>query len=288
VTPDDPRLPSPLEEITDDRCADRGVRLLLKRDDLIHPDLPGTKWRKLRHNLEAATAQGARTLLTFGGAYSNHLRATAVAGHHRGFATVGVVRGEERRPLNPSLARAVAHGMTLVYVPRTLYRSRADPEFIARLRDRFGDFHLLPEGGANALGVRGCAELPAEIDVAFDVLCCSTGTGATLAGVATALAAGQRAIGFSALKGGAFLVDEVRRLQVAYGRVTDNWSIETGFHFGGYARCTPELDAFVADFDRRHGVTLDRIYEAKMMYGLLAGVDRGEFVPGSTIIALLA
>jgi 1-aminocyclopropane-1-carboxylate deaminase len=273
------RLPSPVEEID----VGRGVRLLLKRDDLIHPDLPGNKWRKLRHNVAAARAAGHCTLLTFGGAYSNHLQATAAAGHHLGFRTVGVVRGEEHRPLNPVLAAAVAHGMTLRYVDRSTYRHHP-PGFLDALRGEFGDPYVIGEGGANALAVRGCAELVAEIEVGFDVICCAVGTGATLAGIATALTGGQRAVGVSVLKGGGFLVDEVRRLQQEYGHVTANWSIETEFHFGGFARTTPELDAFVADFRARHGITLDRVYEAKMMYALL----HRTFPTGTTVVAVLA
>jgi 1-aminocyclopropane-1-carboxylate deaminase len=277
------RLPSPVQEID----VGGGVRLLLKRDDLIHPDLPGNKWRKLRHNVAAAAEAGHATLLAFGGAYSNLLRATAAAGHHLGFRTIGVVRGEEHLPLNPTLAAAVAHGMTLRYVDRTTYRHHP-PGFLDGLRQEYGDPYVIGEGGANALAVRGCAELVTELDAqvedGFDVVCCSVGTGATLAGIATALTGEQRAIGFSAVKGGGFLVDEVRRLQHEYGHVTADVSVETEFHFGGFARTTPELDAFIAGFQARHGIALDRVYEAKMMYGLLRRMPP----PGTTVVAVLA
>jgi 1-aminocyclopropane-1-carboxylate deaminase len=278
------RLPSPVERLVDDRLDGAGVRVLLKRDDLIHPDFPGNKWRKLKYNLPARGG----TVLTFGGAYSNHLLATAAAGHHFGFATIGVVRGEEHTPLNPVLARAAGFGMRLTYVDRTGYRGRADPAFAGRLRDRFGDFHLIPEGGANGHAVRGTAELVAEIDVPFDVLCCACGTGTTLAGVAAGLPPGRSAIGFPVLRAGGFLAGDIRRLQREYGAPTANWSLETGFHFGGFARRAPELDAFAADFHDRHGIALDPVYEAKMMYGLLALVRRGAFPRGSTVLALLA
>jgi 1-aminocyclopropane-1-carboxylate deaminase len=280
-------LPSPLDEIAEEIAVGRDVRLLLKRDDLIHPDLPGNKWRKLRHNLAAARAAGHDTLLTFGGAYSNHLQATAAAGHQLGFRTVGIVRGEEHRALNPTLAAATRHGMTLRYVDRTTYRTHP-AGFLDGLRRDFGDPYVIPEGGANALALRGCAELVAEIDVDFDVICCASGTGATLGGIAAALTGGQRAIGFAVLKGGGFLVDDVRRLQQSYGRVTTNWAVETEFHFGGFARRTPALDTFVAGFRARHGITLDRVYEAKMMVGLLTLLDRGAIAPGSTVVAVLA
>jgi 1-aminocyclopropane-1-carboxylate deaminase len=160
---------------------------------------------------------------------------------------------------------------------------------LAYLSDEFGPCYVLPEGGSNGLAVRGCAELPAEIDTAFDVICCATGTGGTLAGIAAGLQAEQqRALGFAVLKGGQFLDDEVRRLQQEYGAVTDNWSIDYGFHFGGYAKRKPELDAFIADFKERHGITLDWVYEAKMLYGLFARIVEGAFMSGTTIVAVLS
>jgi 1-aminocyclopropane-1-carboxylate deaminase len=231
------RLPSPLEQLEDERLARRGIQLLLKRDDLIHPDLPGNKWRKLKHNLGAARDEGHDTLLTFGGAYSNHIRATAAAGRLFGFATIGVIRGEEHLPLNPSLAYAVDQGMRLTYLDRASYRRKDDPDALASLSQRFGRFYLLPEGGSNELAVRGCAELPGEIALEFDVICCACGTGRTLAGIAAGLAPGREAIGFSVLKGGQFLVREVESLQrLAFGAPSGNWRIETEFHFGGFAK----------------------------------------------------
>jgi 1-aminocyclopropane-1-carboxylate deaminase len=282
------RLPSPLHQLDDDRLEGTGVQLLLKRDDLIHPDFPGNKWRKLKYNLLAARDAGSKVLLTFGGAYSNHLQATAAAGHYFGFSTIGVVRGEEHSPLNPILAKSVELGMRLVYVDRGQYRQKTDQVFINQLRAEFGDFYLIPEGGSNKYALQGCSELPSEIDVPFDVLCCSSGTGATLAGVASALHPGQRAIGFSALKGGDFLVDDVSQLQRDYGTVTHNWSIETEFHFGGFAKRKLELDHFVDDFRARHGIVLDWVYEGKMMCGLFKLLSHGAFASGTKIVALLA
>lgn len=282
------KLPSPLVELHDERVTAAGVRLLLKRDDLLHPDVPGNKWRKLKDNLATARDQGHRRLLTFGGAYSNHLRATAAAGRYFGFDTVGVVRGEEHRPLNESLAYAERQGMRLTYLDRATYRRKTEPDVLAGLADRFGVCYVVPEGGSNGLAARGCAELPAEITGGFDVLCCACGTGATLAGFAAGLGPGQRAIGFTVLKGGGFLEPEVRRLQrEAFGAETRNWSLDCDFPFGGYARRTAELDAFIEDFRKRHGVTLDWVYEAKMMYGLLQRIKAGTFAPGSTIVAVL-
>ncbi|MFG2020155.1 1-aminocyclopropane-1-carboxylate deaminase/D-cysteine desulfhydrase [Actinomadura geliboluensis] len=285
MTPPVPALPaSPVVELADDRAARRGVRLFLKRDDLVHPELPGNKWRKLRHNIGPARASG--TLLTFGGAYSNHIRAAAAAGRIFGFATIGVIRGEEHLPLNDSLAYAERMGMRLAYLDRAAYRRKHDPEVVGALRERWGDFYLLPEGGSNALALKGCAELGAEVP-GFDVVCCPCGTGGTLAGLAAGLAPGQRALGFSVLKGD-FMAGEVERLQrEAYGERRGDWRVEGGFHFGGYARRTPDLDAFIAGFAARHGVVLDRVYTAKMMFGVLALAERGAFPPGARVLAVI-
>jgi 1-aminocyclopropane-1-carboxylate deaminase/D-cysteine desulfhydrase-like pyridoxal-dependent ACC family enzyme len=299
----DLRLPSPLQELHDDRLARAGVRLLLKRDDLISPDIPGNKWRKLKYNIEAARAQDHDLLLTFGGAYSNHVRATAAAGYHFGFSTVGVIRGEEHLPLNPTLAYAVSRGMRLMYLDRATYRNKASPDVVAALRERFGRFYLLPEGGSNELAARGCAEIPAEVGRdfrrdfgavpaevgrAFTVICCPCATGGTLAGIAQGLGEGQRALGFSVLKGGEFLQRQVADLQVlSFGAPSGNWSIEHGFHFGGFARRGPLLDQFIADFARRHGLELNWIYTAKMMYGIYALAGQPALPAGTTIVAVI-
>ncbi|WP_026365402.1 1-aminocyclopropane-1-carboxylate deaminase/D-cysteine desulfhydrase [Promicromonospora sukumoe] len=281
-------LPSPIEVLDDERLDAAGVRLLLKRDDLIHPDLPGNKWRKLKYNLKAARAAGAPRLLTFGGAYSNHIRAVAAAGALFGFETIGVIRGEAYDPLNTSLQFAVDHGMQLTYLNRQTYRMKADPVVIDQLHRDLGGFYLIPEGGSNALAVRGCAEMVGEIAEHFDVICCGVGTGGTLAGIAAGLSAGQRAIGFSSLKSGDFLVDDVATLQRdALGDATSNWQVETGYHFGGYAKTKPELTAFVDDFESRHGLRLDWVYVAKMMFGIYDLVAQGRFPAGTQIVAVI-
>jgi 1-aminocyclopropane-1-carboxylate deaminase len=295
-----PRLPSPLCELSDPRLTDRGLRLWLKRDDLIHPEVPGNKWRKLKYNLAAARAQGRHTLLTFGGAYSNHIRATAAAGHALGFATVGVIRGDELadRPLNPSLAFAASRGMRLVYLDRTTYRAKHTPPVLERLLAEHGPAYVLPEGGSNEAAVRGCAELATELaaqvdrvdekpDAAFDVVCVAVGTGGTLAGIAAGLGPGIRAIGFAALKGD-FLADDVAALQRrTYGAATDNWHVENDFHHGGYARRSPALDAFLADFAARHDFAPEPIYVGRMLSGLFELAGRDAFAPGTGIVAVV-
>jgi 1-aminocyclopropane-1-carboxylate deaminase len=178
--------------------------------------------------------------------------------------------------------------MRLTYLDRATYREKHSPPVIEALRREWSRFYLLPEGGSNALAVRGCSELPAEIDEEFDVICCAVGTGGTIAGVAGGLRAGQRAIGFSALKGGKFLADEVTRLQKGgLGAPSANWRVECGYHFGGFAKTTPQLQGFIDDFAAGHGMTLDRVYVAKMMFGVLDLIEHGAFRRGTKIVAVV-
>jgi 1-aminocyclopropane-1-carboxylate deaminase len=280
-------VPSPVQEIHDERLDRHGVRLVLKRDDLINPEVPGNKWRKLKYNLEDARAAGHTRLLTFGGAYSNHIRAVAAVGYYFGFETVGVIRGEEHLPLNSTLSYATAREMTLSYVDRDAYRHKMSDDVIEPLRAQFGDFFLVPEGGSNAAAVRGVAELPAEIELSYDVLCSPVGTGGTLAGLAAGTPAGVRVLGFSSLKGGGFLADDVRHLQRAYGCVTDNWELQLDYHFGGFARRPDALRDFAFDFEERHGLALELTYVAKMLAGILDMVSAQRFARGTVIVAII-
>ena len=270
----------------------RGLRLLLWRDDLADPDLPGNKARKLKYNLRQARAEGHSRLLTFGGAYSNHLAAVAAAGRRFQLETVGLVRGEEHLPLNPTLARCAADGMRLHYLDRSTYRHRAEPALLADLQRAHGPAYLLPEGGTNALALRGVAELIAELrqHTDFDAVAVAAGTGGTLAGLALGLAeAGYpaRAVGVAALKGGDFLRADIDVLTLAAtGRPCGSYELHTGYHFGGYARLPAELRAFIQDFDQQFGVLLDPIYTSKLLFGVLDLIEKGHFAPGSTVVAV--
>ncbi|RSS93435.1 pyridoxal-phosphate dependent enzyme [Streptomyces sp. WAC05292] len=300
-----PRPPSPLQEIHDERFERHGVRLLLKRDDLIHTTIPwdtdllgpvdlyppGNKWRKLAPNLRAAVAGGHRELVTFGGAYSNHLRATAAAGRLLGLGTVGVVRGDElaARPLNDSLARCAADGMRLHFVPRADYRRKAEPAVLARLLEDAGaaSAYAVPEGGSNALALGGCAALGRELRGVSDIVAVACGTGGTLAGLAAGLAPGQRALGVPVLAGG-FLGGEIRSLQrQAFGGPAGDWSLAEGFDHGGYARVPAALEAFAAGFEERHGVPVERIYVAKLLWALAELAERGAFPRGGAVTAVV-
>lgn len=282
---DEGNLPSPLQELRDERLGT--VRVLLKRDDLIHPEIVGNKWRKLRYLLPEVVASGATTMLTFGGAYSNHVRAVAVAGRRAGLRTIGVIRGDER-PMNAVLAAAVADGMRLRYLDRVTYRRRDDPATLRALRRELGAFYLVPEGGTTVYAVRGCAEIVAEIATPFDIVLCAVGTGGTLAGLAAGLPAGRRAIGVSVLRGAHSLDNDVAELQrSALGERRGEWIVDHRFHHGGFARASPELDAFLVDFERRHRLVLDHVYVGKLMFALFAMVAAGEIPPGSVAVAVV-
>lgn len=281
-------LLQPLPEPAAERA---GVRLLLLRDDLTHPALPGNKWRKLKYNLQEARRLGHGALLTFGGAYSNHLAAVAAAGRLTGLRTVGMVRGEElaSRPLNPTLAQARTNGMELHFLDRATYRRKQEPEVLARLLGATGPAYVLPEGGSNTLALPGCAELVTELrdQASFDYLCVGSGTGGTLAGLATGLLGTEQALGFASLKGADFLRQDIDRLtRAATGRHCPNWALHTAYHGGGYAQLTPELRQFIREFQQRHNVLLDPIYTSKMLVGVLDLLEQGYFRRGSTVVAV--
>ena len=273
-----------LQRIYDPFLEEKSVKLFLKREDLIHPIVSGNKWRKLKYNLEEASNLEQDTLLTFGGAYSNHIHATAAAGAKFGFKTIGVIRGEEVLPLNTTLSFAKEEGMQLHYVTRAAYRSKNRPDFLENLQSMFGDFYLIPEGGANQLAVKGCQEITDEIDIEYDFICASCGTGTTLAGIVRSADAQTKVLGFSALKGN-FLKEEVKNRIGELGSKT-SWSINIDYHFGGYAKIKPELVEFINAFKKAHNIQLEPIYTGKMLFGIYNLIREDYFPQNITIVAL--
>ncbi|AXI04465.1 1-aminocyclopropane-1-carboxylate deaminase/D-cysteine desulfhydrase [Aquirhabdus parva] len=262
----------------------RNIQLHLKREDLLPPTISGNKFRKLKYNLIEARKQGHTTLLTFGGAYSNHIAAVAAAGQEHGFQTIGIIRGEELTDKiadNPTLAQALANGMQLHFVSRTDYRRKTDTDFLENLRAKLGEFYLIPEGGTNQLAVQGCEEILTVQDRAnFDVICCAVGTGGTIAGIINSSAERQKVLGFPALKGG-FLFDEIRQWATR-----TNWDLCLDYHFGGYAKTTPELLDFIHDFQKQTQIELEPIYTGKMLFGIFDLIERGYFPAHSKILAI--
>ncbi len=255
----------------------------MKRLDLMNSVAAGNKFFKLKYNLKRASAENYDTLLTFGGAYSNHIWATAQAGKHWGFRTIGVVRGDELTQnwkSNPSLSQAYKAGMQFKFVTRSQYRQKNEPDFLEELKDEFGAFYLLPEGGTNELAVQGCAEILTETDAEFDLICCSVGTGGTLAGLEQSLLKEQSVLGFSALKADS-LKEDIRKF--ASGT---KWDLSKDYHFGGYAKVNIELINFINNFKKTTDIPLDPVYTGKMMYGIADMALKGRFKPGTSILAI--
>lgn len=278
-----------IQEILEEKLDQAGVKLFVKREDQNHEFVAGNKWWKLKYNLAEARKLGHETLLTFGGAFSNHIYATAGAARELGFKSVGIIRGEETLPLNDTLGFAKGCGMNLHFVSREDYKQKKEPEFPEQLKKQFGSFYLIPEGGTNDLALKGCAEFARAklLQPDFDYLCLPVGTGGTIAGIIAGLDGRKKVIGFSVLKGGDFLNEEVRSLLFKYsGREFSNWKIETGYDFGGYAKHNLELDNFILRMKKDHNLPLEFVYTGKMTAGVFDLISKGFFERGSKILML--
>jgi 1-aminocyclopropane-1-carboxylate deaminase/D-cysteine desulfhydrase-like pyridoxal-dependent ACC family enzyme len=255
----------------------------MKREDLLYPEISGNKYRKLKYNLLEAQTKGYSTLVTFGGAFSNHIAALAVAGKIFGFKTIGIIRGEEligKISENPTLLLAQENGMQFEFVSRIQYRDKGNPEFIDYLKDKLGDFYLVPEGGTNALAVIGCEEILTEDDQGFTHICCPVGTGGTISGIINSLKENQKAIGFPALKG-SFLSDDIRSFAK-----NNRWKLINDYHFGGYGKINEEFIRFLNEFYQINNVPLDPIYTGKMMYGIFDLIKKDFFPENAKILAI--
>ena len=260
-----------------------GVELFIKRDDLLHPVISGNKFRKLKYNLQEAKQLGYSKLLTFGGAFSNHIVAVAGAGNEFGFETIGIIRGEElatKIDENPSLQLAQSLGMKLFFIPRSEYQNKETETFLAHLKKQFGLFYLLPEGGTNMLAIQGCKEIIGEDEKAFTHICCAVGTGGTISGIIEGAYEHQKIIGFSALKGD-FLSDVIRKFVTK-----TNWELETKNHFGGYGKVSDALISFMNDFYEQTQIPLDPIYTGKMVFGVLEKIKNNEFPSNAKILLI--
>jgi len=268
----------PVQAIKDPVLDAAGVSLSILRTDLVHPVISGNKWFKLKHNLISARQKGKKTLLSFGGAWSNHLHALAHAGRIFDFCTVGVIRGELPTTLNPCLVEAQEAGMILHPVDRITYRNK-DSTLISLLKELYGDFHLIPEGGGNLEGAMGCAEIASlysEND--FDLVTLACGTGTTLAGLASVSC--LPILGFQVLKGDGYLAEEVRQFLTKTSlKATCEWTINDEYHVGGYAKTNDKFMAFLTEFESRHGIPLEPVYSGKLLYGIFALAKKRDFFP---------
>lgn len=279
---------SRIQQIHFSEIEDKDVSIFIKREDELHPFISGNKYRKLKYNLEEAANQNKKTLVTFGGAYSNHIAAAAAAGFEHGFKTIGVIRGdelannlEETIKNNATLRFASKKNMQFHFVSRSEYRNKTSNKFITDLKEQFGDFYLVPEGGTNEFAVKGCQEILTNEDEQYDVICSSIGTGGTISGIINSIKNRQKVIGFPALKGD-FLQDEIEK----YVYRNDNWTVNTDYNFGGYAKVSEELIIFINKFKKETEIPLDPVYTGKMIFGIVDLIQKDYFKKGTKILAI--
>lgn len=272
---------TPLQLITDEIFIQKKITLYVKRDDLIDEHINGNKFFKLKFNIIDAAEKNYSTLLSFGGAYSNHIYSLAYAGKKFGFNTIGVIRGEEHLPLNPTLHFAKECGMKFFYLSRSDYRKKYSAEILEILKHNFNDFYLIPEGGSNNLAVKGCSEIPSRIEVNYDFLICACGTGGTIAGIINGADEKRKIIGVAVLKNASFLINDIRKLS---DTDKSNWKILLDYHFGGYAKFNTELINFIKTFTNKFNIPLEPIYTGKMLFAVYDLAKKNFFPEGSTIV----
>jgi len=268
------------QEISLPLLKEKEIKLFIKRTDQTHQHISGNKWYKLKYNLIEAKKQGFKTLLTFGGAYSNHIAATACAAKENGLKSVGVIRGEEHFPLNPTLQFAKDNRMLLRYVSRSDYREKTTPDFLEQLKVKLGDFYLIPEGGTNELAIQGTAEILDANDT-HDFVCCAVGTGGTIAGIINTSTDKQTVIGFPAIKG---FYELKKDIEIRVNK--SNCNFISTYVGGGYAKVNKKLVEFINEFNTEHDIPLDAVYTGKMMLGILDLITKDYFPNGSSILAI--
>ena len=289
----DLQIPSPLQSVELPVFKDNDVSVFIKRDDLIHHDISGNKWRKLKFNIEKYRQGGYEAILTFGGAYSNHIAATAYLGHELNIPTIGIIRGKELDSnSNTTLKRAAEHGMQLEFVSRDQYKERYEKLYWERLRVKYGHVLIIEEGGANFHGLIGCSEMFSELPFSPEYLMTASGTGTTAAGLLMA-SEQTNIISVPVFKSGGFIQDDIKDLLTYAGLGDDDLNekmslldLELRFHFGGYGKHTQELIDFMNDLYRQTQIPLDKIYTAKMVYAFMKRLKEGAFKRGSRVVLL--
>ncbi len=275
-----------IQEINTTIAHENNVRLFVLRLDIIHPIISGNKWYKLKYNLETAKQSGYEKILSFGGAFSNHIHALAAASSEAGLKSIGIIRGERPFPLNPTLDFAIKQGMDLHFVSRTDYRDKTSADFIRNLEKRYGPFYLVPEGGSNHLALKGISEIVNKKVKGYDYLCLPVGTGGTIGGIIAGMDGEGKIYGFLVLKGD-FLKKAIQELISSYNNNSySNWSLMSDYHFGGYAKFNSQLINFINQFKSDFGIPLDPIYTGKMMFGVFDLLEKGCFKKGSKILTI--
>jgi 1-aminocyclopropane-1-carboxylate deaminase len=279
---------TPVIEINHPLLKEAGIQLLVKREDLNHPLISGNKWWKLKYNLKAAVEQNFDTVLTFGGAFSNHIYATAAACREVDLKSIGIIRGERHYPLNPTLSFAQSSGMDLHYVARSTYRLKNEQTFLQELENQFGKFFFVPEGGTNDYGIKGAQEFVTKISpLFFDIVFVPVGTAGTITGIIAGMNGKKKIIGIPVLKAAEFQKSEIiNLLQNFCNKQFNNWMLLTEYHHGGYAKTTGKLMEFILMMRHQHNLPLDQVYTGKLIYAIFEEVKKGSFSRGTTILAL--
>ena len=257
-----------------------GVQVFVKREDLLHAEVSGNKFRKLKYNLQQAQKEGCDGLLTFGGAFSNHLAATAAAAHAYGFQSVGVVRGDElaHKPLNPTLAYCQSKGMQLHFVSRELYKQKE--KGIEHLIENHPSFYILPEGGSNPRAVQGCREILNDSDALFDTLAVAVGTGGTMAGLIQSAMPHQEVVGYQVVYDVA--IPQQIRTFVGHNR----WTLDPTYKTVGYAKTPPELVGFAIEVAKQSGIVLDPLYTGPMLWRMVQQLKSNTWTHGNRILVI--
>ena len=259
-----------------------GCKVSIRREDKFGKGIKGNKYRKLKYNILKAKSENSIGLITFGGAFSNHLFATALAGKINGIKTFGIVRGDEWSSKifeNPTLTNCVNFGMKLIFVSRKIYKQKSSSEFWSLINFIPKDLYIIPEGGTNELAIQGTSEMLQIEDQVYDSLCCPVGTGGTIAGLIKSSSSIQKVIGYSALNNQE-LKNEVNLL-IKH----NDWDLINDYTFGGYAKTSPELISFINNFKEEYSIQLDPIYSGKMLFGIFDKINRDKWIWGKNILA---
>lgn len=274
-------IPSPIEALNLTLFKNKGLNIFIKRDDLIHDEISGNKWRKLKYNLEHVINSKHEGILTFGGAHSNHLSSAAFLGKVNQLKTIAIVRGDAHVPKSETLLFCEANQMQLLFESRANYRKRNDISYLKTWQEKYPNYFIIPEGGANEFGVKGCEEIVTEITGDFDYISVDCGTGATLAGMVRQLKSHQKAIGVQVLKGRDFISEEVLNYSPGF---EDKFEVWPDYHFGGYAKYQDELLDFMRWFFEETGIKLDPVYTGKQFYAVFDKIKKDHFPKGSKIV----
>ena len=263
-------------------CGFENVLVDVLRLDLALPGFHGNKWFKLHYNLLEARRLGLNKLVTFGGAFSNHIAALAEIGNQAGFETIGIIRGGDDAQ-NPTLINAKENGMQLHFLSREEYRLKETEDFLKKLKNNFGDFYLIPEGGTNELAVKGCTEILKGIEENYDFIFLPVGTGGTIAGIISTPDIKSRIIGISVLKGDDQLTSSISNL---IQTENTNWEINFDYHFGGYAKYDEQLIEFIRQFYSEYEIMPDPVYTGKMMYAVFDLIKNKKLSASAKILAI--